>query len=340
LKAVVLHNTKPIEQNPLRIEEVTTPTAKTRELLIKVAACGVCRSNLHMVEGDWIEYGVPTHFPIIPGHEVVGTVASVSEDDAHFRVGDRVGAQPLWSTCGTCKYCMSGREQLCQSKNITGESVDGGYAEYMVSTLDHTYRLPDNLKFTESAPLFCPGVTAYSAVKKAEPDPGKRVAIFGIGGVGHMALQFTNLCGATVVAVSRGNQHLQLATDLGASKTVDVSKASAESWLKEIGPVDSSVVFAPSSSLTQLAIKTTKPGGTIVVGAHAEVGEVPIVEGKRIVGSILGSRRDMQEVLSIAASGRVKAICEEYPLEDANHVLQMLKAGKVRARAVLKTSVK
>jgi propanol-preferring alcohol dehydrogenase len=340
LKAVVLHNTKPIEQKPLSIEEVATPTPKAEQLLIKVAACGVCRSNLHMVEGDWLEYGVPTHLPIIPGHEVVGTVADVGDDGTQFKIGDRVGVQPLWSTCRVCEYCTSGNEQLCQSKNITGESVDGGYAEYMVSTSEHTYHLPNNLRFTESAPLFCPGVTAYSAVKKAESDPSKKVAIFGIGGVGHMALQFTTLFGATVVAVSRGSQHLQLATELGANKIVDVSEGSVDSWLKEIGPVDSSIVFAPSSSLTQLAIKATKPGGTIVIGAHAEVGEFPFVEGKRIVGSILGSRRDMQEVLRIANSGKVKAVCEEYPLENANHALQMLKAGKIRARAVLVTSVK
>lgn len=293
-----------------------------------------------MVEGDWAEYGVPTHFPIIPGHEVVGTVADVGQHSTQFTIGDRVGVQPLWSTCGVCEYCISGKEQLCQSKEITGESVDGGYAEYMVSDAEHTYHLPNNLDFTESAPLFCPGVTAYSAVKKAEPEPSKRVAIFGIGGVGHLALQFTNLYGATVVAVSRSDRHLELATELGAKRTVDVSKGSVESWLSEIGPVDSSIVFAPSTKLTQLAIKATKPGGIIVVGVHAEAGEVPFVEEKKVVGSILGSRRDMQEVLNIAASGRVKAICEEYPLENANHVLQLLKAGKVRARAVLVTPVR
>lgn len=311
------------------------PVVGRRQVLVKIAACGVCRSNLHMIEGDWVARGVPAKSPIIPGHEVTGKIVKCGCDVDSFNEEDRVGIQPLWSTCGKCEFCLSGMENLCQSKQMTGETVDGGYAEYMVANADHLYRLPDNLKDSEAAPLFCPGITAYSAVNKAGLSVGKRVAVFGVGGVGHMVIQFARLCGADVIAVSRSRRGLTLAKELGVSKVVDISGSDREEWLKRIGPVDSSIVFAPSTDLAQLAMRVTKPGGTTVIGVWVELGQMPFVEEKKVVGSVIGSRQDMIDVLRIATAGKIKTIYEEFKLENANEVLKMLKTGEVRARAIL-----
>ncbi|MGN6089551.1 MAG: alcohol dehydrogenase catalytic domain-containing protein [Actinomycetales bacterium] len=331
MKAVVLESLRPIEENPLSYKEVDRPTAGPGEVLIQVAACGVCRSNLHMIEGDWAP-GTPSFTPIIPGHEVVGTVAEVGAGVDTFVPGDRVGVQPLFSTCGHCRYCLSGLDHLCQSKEITGESVNGGYAEFMVSKAAHTYPLPDNLDFAEAAPLFCPGITAYGSVAKAELAPGKSVAIFGMGGVGHMVLQMAALFGADVFAVSRGRNHLELAEELGAT---GVAAEEADEVLGARGGVDASIVFAPSDAVVQQALRLTRPGGTVVVGVNGNVGPLPFATEKTVVGSLLGTRQQMLDVLALAAAGKIRANCETFPLGNAADALQKLKAGEVRARAVL-----
>jgi propanol-preferring alcohol dehydrogenase len=317
------------------VEEVPIPVIGRRQVLVKVGACGVCRSNLHMIEGDWVAMGVPAKSPIVPGHEIAGRVAKCGEDVDTFKEGDRVGIQPIWSTCGRCEFCLTGRENICRSKQITGETVDGGFAEYMAAEADHVYHLPDNLKDSEAAPLFCPGITAYGAVKKAELGPGKRVAVFGVGGVGHMVIEFARLHGADVIAVSRSSRGLGLAKELGATEVVDLSKGGREDWLQKIGPVDSSIVFAPSTELAQLAVRATKPGGVTVVGVFVELGTLPFVDEKKVVGSVVGSRQDVTEVLRLASDRKIKPLYEEFKLEKANEVLQMLKTGRIRARAVL-----
>jgi propanol-preferring alcohol dehydrogenase len=317
------------------VEEVPIPVIGRRQVLVKVGACGVCRSNLHMIEGDWVAMGVPAKSPIVPGHEIAGRVAKCGEDVDTFKEGDRVGIQPIWSTCGRCEFCLTGRENICRSKQITVETVDGGFAEYMAAEADHVYHLPDNLKDSEAAPLFCPGITAYGAVKKAELGPGKRVAVFGVGGVGHMVIEFARLHGADVIAVSRSSRGLGLAKELGATEVVDLSKGGREDWLQKIGPVDSSIVFAPSTELAQLAVRATKPGGVTVVGVFVELGTLPFVDEKKVVGSVVGSRQDVTEVLRLASDRKIKPLYEEFKLEKANEVLQMLKTGRIRARAVL-----
>jgi len=325
----------PIERKPLTVDDVPVPVADKGRVIIKVGACGVCRSNLHMIEGDWVGHGVPTKLPIIPGHELVGSVVEVGEGVESVTAGEVVGVQPLWSSCGRCEFCLTGREQLCASKNITGETVDGGYAEYMVADANYVYPVPGNLSDSEAAPLFCAGLTAYSAVKKAELSPIKRVAVFGIGGVGHMILQFARIYGAEVVAVSRGEKHLKVAEELGASLVIDSSKENPVEELKKIGGVDSSIVFAPSSAVVEQAIKATKLNGTIVVGVWSTLGEFPFPEEKRIIGTAIGSRQAMREVLQLASAGKIRPVIDEFKLEDANDVLNMLKQGEVRARAVL-----
>jgi alcohol dehydrogenase, propanol-preferring len=334
MKAVILGKPAPIESHPLRVTDVPTPRPGRGELLVRVSACGVCRSNLHMIEGDWVAAGVPAKSPIIPGHEIVGTVAAVGDGVTLFAAGARVGIQPLWSSDGHCEYCLSGREPLCGNKQITGETRDGGYAEFVLADEAYSYAVPDVLDDVEAAPLFCPGITAYSAVQKARLSPARQVAVFGIGGVGHMALQFARLAGAEVIAVSRGRRHLAVAKQLGA-RTLDASTVDAASVLQREGGVDASIVFAPSSAVVRQAIAATKRGGIIVIGVHADLGSVPFVDEKTVVGSLIGSRQQMREVLAIAAAGRVRALCEPYPLEQAEAALTALKHGEVEARAVL-----
>lgn len=334
MRAVVLEAPGPVEGGPVRLVERPDPRPGPGQVVIEVTACGVCRSNLHMIEGDWVSHGVPAFVPIVPGHEVVGRVAEVGDGVEWLRPGDRVGVQPLWSTCGRCRYCLSGREQLCPAKEITGESVDGGYAQRMLATAAHAHPVPDGLDDVEAAPLFCPGVTAYNAVGKAGLRPGTSVAVFGIGGVGHMVLQFAALSGAEVFAVARGRAHLELAEELG-SRPVDDAAGQALETLLAAGGVDAAIVFAPSDEVLERAVAATRPGGTVVLGVHARVGELPFFHEKRLVGSVIGSRQQMRDVLSLAAAGKVRARCEAFPLGDAAAILTRLKSGEVRARAVL-----
>jgi alcohol dehydrogenase, propanol-preferring len=334
MKAVVLESLAPIDQGPLVVREVERPAAGNGQVVVEVAACGVCRSNLHMIEGDWASGGTPSHTPIIPGHEVVGTVFEIGPNVEHLSVGDRVGVMPLWSTCGYCEFCVAGLDHLCQSKDITGESVDGGYAEYMLATAAHTYLLPDEVAFEDAAPLFCPGITAYGSVSKARLTPGKKVAVFGIGGVGHLVLQMAGLTGADVFAVSRGRNHLDLAEELGATG-VDAGRGDPADALQRLGGMDASIVFAPSDAVVAQAVRATRPGGTVVLGINADPGTLPFAQEKVVVGSLLGTRQQMREVLKLAAAGKIKAQCQPFALDDATKALTALKQGEVRARAVL-----
>jgi len=291
MKAMILEKPALIDANPLRLINATVPSPGRGEVLVKVAACGVCRSNLHMIEGDWVSRGVPAKLPIVPGHEIVGSIAALGEGVDGLSVGARVGVQPLWSTCERCEYCLTGREQLCPHKEITGETVDGGYAEYLVAKERHVYLVPESISDAEAAPLFCPGITAFGAVAKARLTPGKTLALFGFGGVGHMVQQLAQLAGAEVTVVARSASHLALARKLGAARTIDVSSTDAGDALRTMGGgVDAAIVFAPSSALLKQAIRGTKPGGVIVVGAFAEAGELPFVEEKTVVGSVIGWR--------------------------------------------------
>jgi propanol-preferring alcohol dehydrogenase len=334
VKAVLLENPGPVEGQPLRITDVDLPEPGLGQLLVKVSACGVCRSNLHMVEGDWLP-GNPAFTPIIPGHELVGTVSAVGSGVTAFVTGDRVGVMPLWSTCMRCEFCMTGREQLCQSKQITGETVHGGYAEYVLATADHTYVVPENLGDAEAAPLFCPGITAYGSVSKAQLSPTRSVAVFGIGGVGHVVLQMAALHGGEVVAVTRSEQHRELALEVGATRVVDATRGDPGELLAKQGGVEATIVFAPSDASVRQALTATKPGGTVIVGVNASLGALPFADEKTVVGSLLGSRFEMQEVLRLASEGKLRTVTETYDLDQAHDVLRRLKEGRVRARAVL-----
>lgn len=335
VKAVLLDKPAPIETAPLRVADVAVPEPGQGQVLIRVAACGVCRSNLHMVEGDWLDNGVPAQSPIIPGHEVVGTIVGRGEGVDWPEEGTRVGVQPLWSSCLHCEWCLTGREQLCPDKHITGETVDGGYAEYLLATAAHVHPVPEGLDSAEAAPLFCPGITAFGAVSAAELAPNRSVAVFGIGGVGHMVLQIAALHGGEIIAVSRSRAHRELAEELGATRTVDSSADDAGRAIAAAGGVDAAIVFAPSDQALAQAVAAVKPGGRIVLGVFARLGTFPFVEGKTLVGTVIGSRHQMRQVLNLAAAGKIRAVVETAPLEQAQEVLGRLKRGEVRARAVL-----
>jgi propanol-preferring alcohol dehydrogenase len=280
-----------------------------------------------MVEGDWLP-ATPAFLPIIPGHEVVGQVTALGNGVTRVAVGDRVGVQPIWSTCGHCAYCLTGKENLCRQRQITGETRDGGYAESMLADAAYVYPVPDALGDVEAAPLFCPGITAYGSVKKAALSPGQKVAVLGVGGVGHMVVQMARLTGADVYAVTRSAVHQAVAEELGAARSYSPGALPDAA-------VDAAIVFAPSAAAVSEALRIIRPGGRVVLGVGETVGPMDIGDEKTVVGSVLGNRREMLEVLDLAAAGRLHTLTEQYPLAEANTALADLKAGRVRARAVL-----
>ena len=338
MRAMVLSNCAPIETNPLKLTEIDRHEIKRPdEILIKIEACGVCHSQLHGIEGDWKDIGIPPTLPTVPGHELVGKIIEIGNDVTKFKVGDRAGITPLLEACKTCQYCKEGKEQLCESSEITGESLRGGYSEYITVSQDFATKIPDKMKAEYAAPLFCAGITAYKAVKAAEPKSHKKIGIFGIGGVGHMAVQFAKIEGSDVIAFSRSKNHLDVAKKLGAIDAMVFSDK--QEFLDELknkhGMLDAAIVFAPADIVTDVAIKSVKKGGLIVI---ATVGKNPTFfafEEKTIRGTVIGSTKDMEQVIKICDENNLTVITETYPLEKANEVLKKLKDSQIQARAVL-----
>jgi len=313
-------------------DDVPDPRPGDSQVLIRIKACGVCHSNLHMIEGEFKVFGIPAKLPIIPGHEIAGVVEEVGRDVRGFERGERVGVQVLYESCRTCEYCLTGNENLCLERKTTGESVDGGYAEYIVAPHDFIYKLPDNIGFEEAAPLFCPGVTAYRAVRRAGIRLGQKVAIIGVGGVGHMSLQFARLAGAEIVAVDRAEAQLSLARELGAEHAL--LSEEVEDFVKNNGKFDVVMVHAPSQKAVDQATRIVKRGGTILMAVLGRV-EVIFPEEVKIVPSVIGSRQDMKETLKIASTGKIKVKYATYKLNEAEQVLTKLKKGEIIGRAVL-----
>jgi len=335
---MVLSECAPIETSPLKLTEIDRhEIKKPDEILLKIEACGVCHSQLHGIEGDWKDIGIPPSLPTVPGHEVVGKVVEIGSNVTKFKIGDRAGITPLLEACKVCQYCKEGKEQLCESSVITGESLKGGYAEYITVSEDFATKIPESMKPEYAAPLFCAGITAYKAVKAAEPHLHKKIGIFGIGGVGHMAIQFAKIEGCDVIAFSRSKNHLDVAKRLGAIDTMTFSEN--QEFLDELkkrhGMLDAAIVFAPADIVTDVAIKSVKRGGLIVI---ATVGKNPTFfafEEKTIRGTVIGSTKDMEQVIKICNEKNVIVITETYPLEKANEVLKKLKDSQIQARAVL-----
>ncbi len=339
MRAMVLSKCAPIETNPLKLTEIDKHQIKNQnEILIKIEACGVCHSQLHGIEGDWQDIGIPPMLPTVPGHEVVGKIVEIGKNVTKFNVGDRAGITPLLEACKDCQYCKEGKEYLCESSIITGESFKGGYTEYITVLEDFATKVPENMKPEYAAPLFCAGITAFKAVKAAEPDSHKKIGIFGIGGVGHMAVQFARIQGCDVIAFSRNQNHLDVAKRLGAIDSMVFSE-NQESFLKEIkekhGMLDAAIVFAPADIVTDTALKSVKKGGTIVLATIGENPSFTAFEEKTIRGTLIGSTKDMEQVIKICNEEHLEVISETYPLEKANEVLKKLKDSQIEARAVL-----
>ena len=339
MRAMVLSECKKIEDKPLKLTNIERHSiGNPDEVLIKIEACGVCHSQLHGIEGDWQEIGIPPSFPTVPGHEVVGKIIEIGDKVTKFRIGDRVGITPLLKSCMNCIYCNEGKEYLCEDNEITGETLRGGYTEFINASENFLTKVPDNMSSEYAAPLFCPGITAYKAVKAAEPEKNKKIAIYGIGGVGHMAIQFAKVSGCEVTGVSRKKEHLNVAEKLGAEKTFQFTESQDEFLNKvkaDYGLFDAAIVFAPSDAVTDTAIKSVKKGGTVII---ATVGKIPnflAFEEKTVRGTLIGSMKDMEEVIEIAQKNDFKVVTETFPLEQANEVLERLKNSDIEARAVL-----
>lgn len=340
MQAMVLTKLAPIETGPLKLMSIEKPTIREQTgLFLEIEACGVCRSNLHLIEGDWKKYGVPSSLPMVPGHEVVGIIKKIGDGVKKVKPGDRVGIQPLFRSCLQCEYCMSGRENLCENAEITGETVQGGYAEYISALEEFVTPIPDNFDSAHAAPLFCPGLTAYKAVKASEPAAGRTVGIFGIGGVGHLAIQIAKIHGARVVAVSRARKHIDLSKKLGADNAVVYQDLDDEQFLKNLkrdeGLLDSAIVLAPSDKVIDTAIKSVKKGGIVVLGVLGNIADFPTFEEKIVKGSNIGTRKDMADLVRMASSWGLQVIIEMHRLAEANEVLHRLKNSEIEARAVL-----
>ena len=337
--AMVLSKLGPVESKPLKLTEIDRhEITKPNEILIRIEACGVCHSQLDSIEGDWEDIGLPPTLPTVPGHEVVGKIIEIGNDVTKFKVDERVGITPLLGSCLNCQYCNEGKEYLCDNMDVTGESLRGGYTEYITVEQEFATKVPDTMKPDYAAPLFCAGITAYKAVKAAEPKKNKRIAIFGIGGVGHMAIQFAKVEGCDVSGISRKEKHLDVAKKLGAGN-VFVYSSNQDQFLenikKEYGLFDAAIVFAPVDEVTDTAIKSIKKGGTVVI---ATVGKIPnflAFEEKTVRGTLIGSRKDMEDVIKISSEHKLEVVTQSFPLEQANEVLLKLKNSEIDARAVL-----
>ena len=335
MKAIVVEEFR----QPLVIKDVPRPALRTPfDIIIRVRASGVCHTDLHAANGDW---PVRPRLPFIPGHEGVGIVEAIGDMVTNIKIGDRVGVPWLHTACGECEYCLTGWETLCESQLNTGYSVDGGYAEFAVADARYVGKIPDALDFAEAAPHFCAGVTTYKAVKLSGAGPGKTVLISGIGGLGHMALQYAKVCGARTIAVDVSDEKLVLAKRLGADEVINAAAIDVASAARRLGGADIVIGTAVSAKAFAGAFNALKRKGRIVlVGLPPDSLPVPVfdlvIKGISVIGSIVGTRKDLQETLDLAARGLVTCSYKTANMEEINDIFADMKAGKINGRIVLK----
>jgi len=336
MKAAVLHDFK----KPLSIEEVPRPHPAADEVLIRVEACGACHSDVHVADGDWKQFAGIVKRPLVLGHEIAGGVVETGKAVTDLKVGDRVGVPWIHWSCGACEFCREGNENLCSRQKITGVTVDGGYAEFVKAPASHALKIPDAVSAAEAAPLFCAGVTVYRALKGAGIASGQRLAVFGVGGLGHLAVQFGRSWGAEVIAVDVADEKLALARSLGASSTFNAVVTDVSKELRRQGGVHVALVTSAAKAAYETAFGCVRATGTLlVVGLPAEnICFPPILMAAgeiRIRASAVGTRQDVREVLAAAAVGNVRCQVVPRPLERANQVLDELRQGQVCGRIVL-----
>jgi propanol-preferring alcohol dehydrogenase len=335
MKAAIVREYK----QPLRIEETDVPIPGPDEVLIKVQACGVCHSDLHIAEGDWTHLLRIMKSPLIPGHEVVGTVEKRGDTVEHLQIGDRVGVAWTHWTCGECEMCLEGRENLCSKQMITGATVDGGYAEFIKAKASHVLKVPDALTSEEAAPLFCAGVTVYHAIKSSGIKPRQRLVVFGVGGLGHLAVQIAKCFGAEVIAVDIADDKLEFASRLGADKVMNAANDDVVKQIRKMGGAHVAVVTSAAKKAYDMAFYAMRASGTLmVVGMPAEDLSFPaiLMREMRIMSAATGTREDVREVLELAAAGRVKCQIETRELDQVNEVFEEMRAAKITGRVVLK----
>ncbi|AYF28306.1 alcohol dehydrogenase AdhP [Micromonospora tulbaghiae] len=323
---------------PMEITERPVPEAGPGEILVRVEASGLCHTDIHAARGEWPVKPTP---PFVPGHEGVGLVEQVGPGVTEHAVGDRVALPWLGWACGTCSYCVTGWETLCESQRNTGYSIDGAHAEYAVASARYAVRVPDGVDPYEAAPLTCAGVTTYKAVKVAGVRPGERVAIFGIGGLGHLAQQYAQIFGAETVAVDVTAEKLELATSLGAAHTVDAATTDPVERITALGGVDVAIVLAANPRVIEQAHRSLRRGGRLVLVSLPADNAITlpvfetVLKGITVLGSIVGTRADLAEVFALHAAGRTRVVYQTRKLDEINDAVDDVLAGRVAARLVL-----
>lgn len=321
---------------PLEIREVPVPTPGPGQVLVKIEASGLCHTDIHAARGDW---PVKPKDLLIPGHEGVGRVESLGEGVDRVAVGDRVALPWLGLACGHCRYCVAGWETYCTTPEYMGYTIDGSYAEYALGYASHVVKVPDGISPIDAAPLTCAGVTTYKAIKVGRPQPGENAAVIGIGGLGHLGLQYAKIFGATTIAIDVEDEKLHLAKELGADHVVD-ARGDQAAQLEALGGLDLALVTVPSPAAMQAAHAALNPNGRLViVGLPADNRlELPVFEtvlkGISVIGSLVGTRNDLEDVFDLHAQGRTRVVAETRKLEDVNACFEEVLAGNVPARLV------
>lgn len=333
MKAMILKGFASIGQNPLELVDLPVSKPGPEDILIRIKICGVCHTDLHTVEGELPQ----AKLPIIPGHEVVGIVEKRGERASRFMEGEKVGVAWLYSACGQCAFCARRRENLCENARFTGYHINGGYAEYMIIHEKFAYSIPEIFSDREASPLLCAGIIGYRALRLSEIKPGERLGLYGFGASAHVAIQVAVHWGCKVYVFSRSEEHRALARKLGAVWT-GTSKDDPPS------KIDSSIIFAPVGEIVLDALRVTEKGGTVAL-AGIYMSPIPEMDyekylyQERTLRSVANAtRQDGEELLRIAAEIPIWTTTEVFPLEEANRVLQLLKAGKINGAAVLKIS--
>jgi len=337
MKAAVLHAFK----TPLVLEDVARPEPAADEVLIEVEVCGVCHSDLHVADGDWKQFARIVKKPLILGHEIVGRVVELGSEVRSLEVGARVGVPWVHWTCGQCEFCREGNENLCVRQRITGVTVDGGYAEFVKAPASHVIRIPDTLSSEQAAPLLCAGVTVHRALKQACVRAGQRLAVFGVGGLGHLAVQIGVAAGAEVTAIDVAEEKLALAKSLGATRALNAAKSDVVKELRRSGGVHVALVTSAAKSAYDMAFYCVRPTGTLlVVGLPAsELSFPPILMAAgeiQIKASAVGTREDLGEILAMGAAGTVHCQITTRPLTEVVEVLGELSRGEISGRVALR----
>jgi propanol-preferring alcohol dehydrogenase len=337
MKAAVLHAFK----TPLSLEEVARPEAGPDEVLIEVEVCGVCHSDLHVADGDWTQLAGIVKKPLILGHEIVGRVVERGAVVQSVQVGDRVGVPWVQWTCGQCEFCREGNENLCIKQRITGVMVDGGYAEFAKAPASHVIKIPDTLSSEQAAPLLCAGVTVHRALKQSKIRAGQRLAVFGVGGLGHIAVQIGRAAGVEVTAIDISEEKLALAKSLGATRTLNAATSDVVKEVRGSGGVHVALVTSAAKSAYDMAFYCVRPTGTLLaVGLPAKDISFPAImmaAGEiQIKASAVGTREDLREVLTMGAAGTVHCQVTTRPLAEVQAVLGELSRGEISGRVVLR----